>query len=825
MNATTVNPKCKLLILWLAAAVGLGACSSGGAPTTPSATVAPMGTANAYTGPPPATADVQAFAVSFWNNVRGQDRCGQCHNATTPGQMPNFARSDDVNLAYAQANTVINLQDPAASQLVQHVAGGHNCWLPDNNACAQILTTWISNWAGASAGGGTKVKLTAPAIHTVGESLNFPADPTDFANTVYPLLTKYCSRCHSPTAAVPQAPYFASSDLNQAYQQALSKIDLNTPANSRFYLKLATESHNCWDVCANDAAQMLAAIQTFAGMLTPTSIDPALVVSKALTLADGIVASGNNRFDQNVIAKYEFQTGSGNIAYDTSGVDPAADLTLSGPVTWAGGWGIQIAPGGKAQASTAASKKIFDLIQSTGEFTIEAWVAPASLAADNSYMVSYSGGDAARNFTLGQTNQNYDFLLRSTGSDLNGMPQLSTPDGTNVLQAALQHVVLTYDPVNGRRIYVNGVQIPLADPQKGDAISNWNASFALVLGNEVSGDRPWSGLIKFVAIHDRALTPAQVLQNFQAGVGQRYFMLFNVADVTGVPQSYVMFTVSQYDSYSYLFAQPTFISLDPTVTPDGIVVKGIRIGIDGTIPNVGQAFIPLDTTVTAANYTAQGEVLSPVGTVIALQNPATDQFFLTFDQLGTQTHVVVEPAPPPPPTPGDLPPSSAVGLRTFAQINATMSQITGVPTTQAAVNQTYLAVQQQLPALPNVQGFVAADQVGIAQLAIQYCSVMVNTPSLAAQMFPGVNFNASLFSTPAGVDSVTGPIAARVLGSAPNGAPLASQPAASTVSNELDSLVGTLCGATSPCNNTPRVLAVASAACAAALGSADMLID
>ncbi|MDE2306548.1 MAG: LamG domain-containing protein, partial [Gammaproteobacteria bacterium] len=542
----------------LAALAALGGCSSGGAPTTAAPAVAPTSQANAYTGPAPATADVQAFAVSFWNNVRSQNRCGQCHNATSPAQMPNFARSDDVNLAYAQANTVVDLQNPSQSKLVLKVAGGHNCWLADNNACAQILTTWISNWAGAASGTGTKVKLTAPPVRTVGQSINFPASAADFQQTVYPLLWAHCSRCHSPAAAVPQSPYFAApldadGSATTAYQNAIAKIDLNTPTNSRFYVRLATESHNCWDVCSNDAAQMLAAIQQFAGMLTPTSIDPALVVSKALLLSDGIVASGNSRFDQNVIAKYEFQTGSGTVAYDTSGVDPAADMTLSGPVTWAGGWGINVAPGGKAQASTGASKKIYDLIESTGEFSIEAWVAPASLNANNSYMVSYSGGDSARNFTLGQTNQNYDFMLRNSLSDLNGMPQLATPDGANVLQAALQHVVLTYDPVNGRRLYVNGQQIPVTDPQAGGTLANWDSSFALVLGNEVSGDRSWSGLIKFVAIHDRALTPAQVLQNYQAGVGQRYFMLFDVSAVTGVPQSYVMFTVSQYDSYSYLF--------------------------------------------------------------------------------------------------------------------------------------------------------------------------------------------------------------------------------------------------------------------------------
>ena len=73
------------------------------------------------------------------------------------------------------------------------------------------------------------------------------------------------------------------------------------------------------------------------------------------------------------------------------------------------------------------------------------------------------------------------------------MPQLQTPDAAMVLQASLQHVVLTYDPVNGRQIYVNGVNTGVADPQKGGTISNWDSSFALVLGNEVSGDRSLAG--------------------------------------------------------------------------------------------------------------------------------------------------------------------------------------------------------------------------------------------------------------------------------------------------------------------------------------------
>jgi len=829
----------------LAVSMTLSACG-GGAPTTATAATAPMSTAASYTGPAAATADVQAFEINFWNNVRVQNRCGQCHNATSPAQMPNFARSDDVNLAYAQANTVVNLSAPATSRIVVKVSGGHNCWLADPAACGTILTTWISNWAGATgAASATQVVLQPPPVQSVGQSLNFPAAYTEYQNTVYTLTGQYCVRCHSSTAnpATQQSPYFADPLLAIAYPAAIPKIDFTGCAgaggnnggtcgtNSRFYQRLLTDNHNCWDNCASDAAQMLAQIQTFAASIAPANIDPSLVVSKALSLTQGTVASGANRYDADTIAKYEFQTGTGATAYDTSGIDPAADLTISGNVLWAGGWGITVGAGGKAQASTSSSSKIYNLIQATGEFSVEAWVAPALVAVDKSYMVSYSGGDMVRNFTLAQTNQSYDFMMRSSNSVLNGTPQLQTPTAAMLLQASLQHVVLTYDPVNGRQIYVNGVSANVPDPQKGGTISNWDNTFALVLGNEVSDDRSWQGLIKFVAIHSRAMSAVQVLQNFNAGVGQRYYLLFNVASVTGVSQAYVMFTVSQYDSYSYLFYQPTFISLDPTVKPNNIPVKGLRIGINGTVPQVGQAYIPLNTTVTAAGYTATGEVLSTVGTVIGLQSgPLTDQFFLTFDQLGSQTHVVVEPTPTPPGfAPGPI--AADIGVRTFAQVNSTLSQLTGVPVNNPAVSATYLAVQQQLPSNPTLEGFSSSNQIGVAQLAIQYCNAAVNSPTLQPQLY-GTTLSANQFTTVGGVNVVTSALAARVLGSGLN-----SQPAASTLTGpysaatpttlgtgELTHLIAQLCSDNN-CNSLQGTYAVAAAACATALGSADMLIN
>jgi hypothetical protein len=177
-----------------------------------------------------------------------------------------------------------------------------------------------------------------------------------------------------------------------------------------------------------------------------------------------------------------------------------------------------------------------------------------------------------------------------------------------------------------------------------------------------------------VAIHNRALTQTQIQQNFDAGVGERFYLLFSVAHLINVPQSYVMFEGSQFDSYSYLFNEPVFISLDGSQDPDQIPIRGVRIGINGAESRVGQAYAPLSRTVTAAGYEpATGFDLSDIGTVIALdKGPAADEFFLSFERIGSNSHAHVEPAPTPLATPPDGDPASEIGLRTFEEISASI---------------------------------------------------------------------------------------------------------------------------------------------------------
>jgi hypothetical protein len=78
----------------------------------------------------------------------------------------------------------------------------------------------------------------------------------------------------------------------------------------------------------------------------------------------------------------------------------------------------------------------------------------------------------------------------------------------------LSHVVYTRSSTGAVRIYVDGNQVATATLTGN--LSGW-ASYNLALGGELSGTRYWRGELHLVAIYSRALTAAEVRQNFLAG--------------------------------------------------------------------------------------------------------------------------------------------------------------------------------------------------------------------------------------------------------------------------------------------------------------------
>ena len=828
----------RLVLVAALSGVALVGCG-GGAQTTenPITSVTPPST---YNGPPPQTADIQSFKLNVWDNIQADNRCGSCHAQDGQGNGY-FARNDDINLAYQEANVRADLLVPANSLLVTKVRGdgvnGHNCWLSDANSCGDIMTTWIENWAGETSGGGREIVLNPPTPAQPGASKSY-SDPSataeNFELMVYaPYLELYCSGCHSSSSATAQQPYFAETGAVDsylaAYEAAKPKMDLDDPAASRFVIRLSDEFHQCWSAdCVADAEAMRLAILAFAQTVNTTQIDPLLVNSDALRLIDGTIASGGNRYENSQIGLWEFKTGSGTTVFDTSGVEPAINLQLIGDVEWFGGWGITINDG-RAQGDTTSSKKLHDLIKSTGEYSIEAWAVPNNVTQEMARIVTYSAGDTARNFTLEQNLYDYDFRHRNDSTDANGDPAaLSTPDMDEVLQATLQHVVATYGPIEGRKIYVNGNLVTDPDPIATDSIVSWQDNFALVLGNEASGNGMFQGTLRLVAIHNRELTEAQIVQNFDVGVGEKFYMLFGIEDIINVPTAYILFEVAQFDSYAYLFTRPHFITLDPNQQPQGIPILGMRIGINGAEVDKSQSYANMDDMLDYLEFAELGQPLASIGAVIPLEKgPADDEFFLTFDLLGTQPYVRTD-DPPLVITETDLPSAQRIGVRTFDEINATMSAVTDVSTTDPSVETVFVSLRQSLPAIEDPSAFLSSHQVAVAQLAIEYCNALIEDRGATSTTlyFPGFLFNETPANAFADRNKLVRPLVDRIVGIG-----IQTQPDAVDVEGEI------AYNAPDPITQRPENLidrliaggtdtrAISKGACAAILGSAVMLVQ
>jgi hypothetical protein len=572
---------------------------------------------------------------------------------------------------------------------------------------------------------------------------------------------------------------------------------------------------------------MQQAISDFADTVNTTQLDPLLVNSDSLKLTDGTIASGGNRYEGAQIALWEFKTGAGTTAFDTSGVDPAIDLQLFGDVQWFGGWGITINDG-RAQGDTTSSKKLHDLIKATGEYSIEAWVVPNNVSQEMARIVTYSAGDTARNFTLQQTLYDYNFRHRAETTGLNGDPALSTPSADEVLQATLQHVVATYGPVDGRKIYVNGNLVSQTDPVATGSLVDWQDTFAFVLGNEASGGGLWQGTLRLVAIHNRELTEAQIVQNFDVGVGEKFYLLFGIEDIINVPTAYILFEVSQFDSYSYLFAQPHFITLDVNQQPQGIPIQGMRIGINGAEVPISQSYANMDDLLDYQLFTEFGQPLSSLGAVIPLERgPDDDEFFLTFDLLGAQPYARTD-DPPLVITENDLPPAQRIGVRTFDEINATMSAVTGVSTEENAVDTVFQSLRQSLPATEDPAAFLSSHQVAVAQLAIEYCNALIEDRGTIspAVYFAGFDFDAAPATAFVDRDLLITPLVDNIMGIG-----ILTQPDAVDVENELG--YNPFDPPTQrPENLIDRLIAggtdtrsISKGACAAVLGSAVMLVQ
>ncbi|HTO06013.1 MAG TPA: LamG domain-containing protein [Myxococcota bacterium] len=679
---------------------------------------------------------------------------------------------------------------------------------------------------GGSGTGGAGVGIGVPGGGGAAGEAAFEAG-------VYVLTRKYCVQCHAGSG--PGFPHIAHPDPETAFRAVVDnqKVQLLNPGRSRLVRRLADDKHFCWSNCDSNAADMQAAIQAWADAVVSTTPpdpnDPNAVTPQGVVTSEGrtflnATRMDSGRFQGGMIAHWKFEEGTGTIASDSATVGPTMNLTLSGDYAWQSGGGVAFTKGA-AMADPNDAVKIYNEIASgsgSQEYSIEAWVIPANTTQGTvdapARILSYGGGGDKHNVMLGQAMYQYVARNRSKSMkvDANGMPQFATNPDDQDLQANLQHAVLTYDQTHGRRMYVNGVFTDDADATGADLLVNWNPTYNFSIGSETNGSRRWAGVVKSVAIFKAALTDAQIMQNYLAGASQKFTLRFGLDTALG-NGSWIQFQVSEFDAYSYLFCAPLLNAQGKS----NFSVQTIRIAVNGVAPVASQSFRTLNIPITSGGQTQLSNQCQVVPKDLGADQ---DTFFVFFDTLGSNSLPIADLGPNPPPAPGPATPFPGIGVRDFAEINDTMSKLTGVTQSNTTVRGTFGDVITQLPVGNDPFSFVSAQQVGIARLSLDYCDQMVETPALRNAMFPGFDFTATAdvaFNSQAKRDLIIDPLVDKMFGTGLNDQP--AQTDVRPVLNTLfDQLTAGCTAATCPAGTTRNVV---KGVCSAVLSSGAMLIN
>ena len=177
--------------------------------------------------------------------------------------------------------------------------------------------------------------------------------------------------------------------------------------------------------------------------------------------------------------------------------------------------GIEFLKTGQA-VSNSSTQEFFDRLVKGSGLTVELWLQTEDINQSGpARILSYSKDTDFRNFTIGQSRDQLVVRLHTTETSPNGTnPHLIIEDVFNY--KGLQHMVIVYDFLE-QRVYINGEQKARSEILKGD-FSNWDPSYSLAIGNEVTGNRPWKGKIYYVAVFNRPLTEREIHQSYISGL-------------------------------------------------------------------------------------------------------------------------------------------------------------------------------------------------------------------------------------------------------------------------------------------------------------------
>lgn len=241
------------------------------------------------------------------------------------------------------------------------------------------------------------------------------------------------------------------------------------------------------------------------------------IATSAGSLPGATADRTEGRVHSGVLALYDFSAIENGSVQDSAGrsEDSILKIANSDTVRLLPD-GLELLAGGRLK-SRSRPAKISDMVRIGGEMTLEAWIRPnATDQTGPATILTMSNGTDQRNFLLGQEGDRYVARFRTSRTDMEAKPTLSTLPGSVTDETT--HVVFTRDRTGRGRFFVDG-ELAVEERIPGGT-EDWEKA-SVTLGYEVDVGRPWTGAYHLVAIYGRDLSPREVSRNYRSGHDSR----------------------------------------------------------------------------------------------------------------------------------------------------------------------------------------------------------------------------------------------------------------------------------------------------------------
>jgi len=200
--------------------------------------------------------------------------------------------------------------------------------------------------------------------------------------------------------------------------------------------------------------------------------------------------------------------------------------------------------------------------------SVEVWLQPAIVDVGGTILASYTPGTRALGFSL---HQSIDDLLLRRGTAYQGRAKANLYI-THLFRESKQPFVTITSSAQGTVVYVNGA---LVRRSLQFGLSSKDLIGQLVIGNNPVVDNGWQGQLKGLAIYNRELNAAEVLQHYDAWTTNRE------AEITNESPVALYFQIPEH----YFVLQAPFLERPwDEFNPNWSYCKNVLINIGGFVP-------------------------------------------------------------------------------------------------------------------------------------------------------------------------------------------------------------------------------------------------